>query len=165
MDERTGGSGQVDVGVLLDVRLVSLPVALHQRATQHLDELQREFVYIAVEPGGVPARMLDLGRRVRSQFEPFARGPQQTLEAAIGAGTPAIDLVYRVPAQAAAVGRAANAMLDEVDEFCAQGGMLTLAPAPEVLAYRRWFFGEFEAQIEGSAPTPWPVWAGRHLAG
>lgn len=165
MSERGGGTGSGHPGDLHVVRLLELPLPLHQRTVQHLDELQREFVYIAVEPGDVPTRMLELGRRIRGDFEPFARGPRAALAAAVQAGTPEIDLEYRVPAAAAAAGRAVNDMLDEVDEFCERGGMLTLAPAPEVLAYRRWFFGQFAVQIGGDPPTPWPAWATAHLTG
>lgn len=162
-DDVDGGEAVAAGGGLHAVRLLGLPVPLHQRAVEHLEELQREFVYIAVEPGGVPARMLELGRRIRAGAAPFTRAPEEALEAAIVAGAPEVDLEYRVPDGAAAVARAANAMLDEVDGFCARGGMLTLAAAPDVLAYRRWFFGQFEAQIGGDDPVPWPAFAAARL--
>jgi hypothetical protein len=165
MGERGAATGTGRAADLHVVRMLELPVALHQEALEHLDELQREFVYIAIEPGDVPTRMLELGRRIRDGFEPYARGPREALEAAVTAGAAVVDVEYRVPSRAGAVGRASNAMLDEVDEFCAQGGMLTLAPSPEVRAYRRWFFGQFEAQVAGEPPTPWPEWARAHPAG
>jgi hypothetical protein len=51
-------------------------------------------------------------------------------------------------------------MLDEVDEFCRQGKhLLTLATPPELVAYRRWYLGEFIAQLAGRPATPWPDYA------
>lgn len=48
-------------------------------------------------------------------------------------------------------------MLDEADEFCRSGNhLLTLATPPELLAFRRWYLGEFNAQLQGQSPLPWP---------
>ncbi|MDP9441273.1 MAG: hypothetical protein M3P34_03640 [Actinomycetota bacterium] len=48
-------------------------------------------------------------------------------------------------------------MLDEPDEFCRSGNqLLTLATPPELLAFRRWYLREFNAQLQGQPPLPWP---------
>lgn len=146
---------------LTDVRFVALPVPLHFRARQHLDELQRELLYVAAEPGTVPVRLGELSRHITTRFASFIGGPQRELDAAHDAGVPTIDLVYQMPPEAAPVARQANAMLDEVQEFCREGGLLALAAEHEVVAYRRWYFEQFSAQIEGAPPVPWPDWPHR----
>jgi anti-sigma B factor antagonist len=66
------------------------------------------------------------------------------------------DLVYLVPPDAADAAEQLGAVLDEVDEHCRSGDMLTLVTPPDVSAYQRWFLGEFVRQIrDGVAPTPW----------
>lgn len=146
---------------LVAVRLVDLPVGLHLRASQHLDELQRELTYVAAEPGSAPARLAQLSSRITAEFGTFARGPRAEIRAAVAAGRAVIDVCFRLPPTAAAVAALANSMLDEVEDHCRDGGLLALAAPAEVLAYRRWFFSEFTSQIGGEPPCPWPHWAGR----
>ena len=141
---------------LVEVRLVDLPVALHQRTSQHIDDLRREFTYIAAEPGSVPQRLLDLAHHIGAEFGRFSEGPRAALHEAADAGRESVELVYRFPPHAAVAARQADDMLDEADAFCRDGQLLTLAAEPEALAYRRWFFGEVMRQIEGEAPRPWP---------
>jgi hypothetical protein len=64
--------------------------------------------------------------------------------------------VYRVPLAAGEACVELNAMLDEADEFCREGDLLTLATPADQVAFRRWFLGEFVEQLGGGAPTPWP---------
>lgn len=146
---------------LSDVRLLALPVPLHFRASQHLDELQRELLYVAAEPGTVPVRLSELSHHITTRFADFIGGPRTELEAARDAGLQVLDVVYRLPPEAALVARQANDMLDEVHDYCREGGLLALAAEPEVVSYRRWFFGQFSAQLEGAPPVPWPDWPRR----
>ena len=53
-------------------------------------------------------------------------------------------------------GELLRAALDAVEDYCRTGRhLLTLAAPPDVAAYRRWVFDEFERQIAGGAPVPW----------
>jgi anti-anti-sigma factor len=63
---------------------------------------------------------------------------------------------YEVPAHAAVAAAELGAALDEVDDYCRNGDLLTLVTPPEALSFRRWLLGEFIAQIRhGASPTPW----------
>ena len=146
---------------LIVVRLLELPVALHYRTTQHIDDLQREFSYITAEPGSVPQRLLALAQQLGADFGRFGEGPNATLRAAATAGAEAVDILYPLPAPAAVAARTADQMLDEADEFCRSGELLTVAAEEDTLSYRRWFFGEVADQIEGKPPCPWPQWRDR----
>jgi hypothetical protein len=46
-------------------------------------------------------------------------------------------------------------MLNRADDYCRQGALLTLATPDDLVAFRRWYLGEFRAQINGARPTPW----------
>jgi hypothetical protein len=47
-------------------------------------------------------------------------------------------------------------MLDETDAFCRDGTLLTLAPAEDVVAFRRWYLTQVIEQLEGRPAQPWP---------
>ena len=46
-------------------------------------------------------------------------------------------------------------LLEDVDVFCREQRLLTLAPSPQQIALREWYLGEFTRQAAGEAPTPW----------
>ena len=149
---------------LVEVSLLELPVRLHLQASQHLDELRRELTYVAAEPGSAPVRLGQLSARIDAEFGAFTDGPRRELQAAVAAGRAAVDVSFTLPPHAGEAAAAANAMLDEVEVYCREGGLLALAAAPDVLAYRRWFFSEFTTQCAGEAPCPWSQWAAGDVA-
>lgn len=146
---------------LVTVRLVDLPVPLHQRATEHSEGLRREFqlLHEYTEQTGtatVPRRLVELVNAMRSSYGGFTTSQEDELEAAIAAGTDRLTLTFHVPPHAGEAARTLGAMLDEADEFCRDGQhLLTLAAPPDVVEYRRWYLGEFIAQTAGAPPTPW----------
>ena len=146
---------------LVDVHLVGLPVRLHLAGAQHLDELRRELTYVAADPGSAPVRLRELGARITAEFGAFTEGPRARLQAAVDEGRASVDVSYRLPPHAGEAARAADDMLDEVEAFCREGGLLALAATPEVLSYRRWFFSQFTTQCAGEPPCPWPAWTDR----
>ena len=138
------------------VHLVGLPLDVMQRSAEHSDELLREFALIRGVGGDhVPARLLALIEELRGRFGAFSAGPRQAMQEATERGEPAIDLRYEVPADVGASASRLRALLDEADEFCRAGDLLTLATSRELLAFRRWFLDEFELQIDGHPPHPW----------
>ena len=66
-----------------------------------------------------------------------------------------MDLLLQVPASAGPVGLSLDGMLDETDEFCREGKLLTLEPPDDVIAFHRWYLAELSAQLEGAEPRPW----------
>lgn len=141
---------------LVPVHIVGLPLDVYQRVSEHSDELLREFALIRGDDSDqVPARLLTLIEELRSRFGAFSEGPRQAMQDALERGEAEIDLRYEVPPEAAAGVRQLGALLDEADEFCRSGDLLTLATLPEGLAFRRWFLDEFELQLQGHPPRPW----------
>lgn len=142
---------------LVAVALQGYPLQLSERATQYYDEVFREFALLAADDHlreSVPARLTaligSLGRRYPRQ-EAF----ETEREAAVERGEVTRDFRLQLPASAAEACRELDRMLDEADEFCRDGVLLTLAAPAEVVDFRRWYLREIADQIAGSAPRPW----------
>ncbi len=143
---------------LVSVRLLGFPLEVYRRASEHSDELLREFALIREDSSEqVPARLLALIDELRGRFAGFTEGPTMAIQAALGRGDRTIDLRYDVPPEAAEGALRLGALLDEADEFCRSGDLLTLATVPGNLAFRRWYLEEFARQVAGQPPCPWPV--------
>jgi hypothetical protein len=147
---------------LVVVELRGVPFALQARATEHAEELQREFVLIAEGlqhsegRSALPRRLLDLVGVLQREFGGFTTEQEDAFDEALRAGTSTIDLTFRVPPSAAKAAVSIGEMLDEADEYCREGRhLLTLATPPDLLAYRRWYLQQFVEQVAGGPPTPW----------
>ena len=142
---------------LVSVHILGMPLDIMQRSAEHSDELLREFALIREEGSDhVPARLLALIEELRSRFGSFSEGPRQAMQDALARGEETIDLHYEVPAAVAEAARQLGALLDEADEFCRAGDLLTLATPPDGVAFRHWYLDEFGRQIDGQPPRPWP---------
>jgi hypothetical protein len=147
---------------LITVHILGLPLDLRQRATEHAEELHREFTLLAqqVDRGdaGLPTRLVELMRALRGRYNAFTAEQEDELDAATAAGRTTIDLTFRVPRHVADAASAIGALLEEADAYCREGRhLLTLATPADLVAYRHWFLGEFIAQSSGAPPTPWPA--------
>lgn len=141
---------------LVAVRILGLPLDVLQRSSEHTDELLREFALIREEGSDhVPARLLALVEELRGRFGSFSEDARLATEAALERGDETIDLTYEVPQAVAAAARQLDALLDEADDFCRSGDLLTLATQPEGVTFRRWYLNEFQRQVDGEPPRPW----------
>jgi hypothetical protein len=164
------GGGGTGGASLVTVRLLELPVPLHQRVEQHGQELQREMALLAVqlesegEHGALPPRLMALMRDLSSDYAGIGDAASGEIEAAADAGRESVDVTYRVPDSVGPAARHLAAVLDEADEYCRRGRhLLTLAAPPDQVAYRHWFCGQFTDQVTGAPPVPWPAYAAQHL--
>lgn len=171
--EPTPAEAVLAEGPVVTVRIQQLPVDVFAAAQQHSDELTRELSLMAELPDGaaasshisrpLPERLIAIVAALSGSYGAFTGLPEERLAAAVRDGEQVIDeLVYDVPASAAAAAAQLGDLLDEADDFCRAGQhLLTLATPPELVAFRRWFLEEFAAQIAGRPPTPWPVYVAR----
>jgi hypothetical protein len=143
----------------ITIHFVGAPVQLMQAVRLHLEALTREFQLIefaADDASSPPARLLELMSRLRSEYDRFDFATsREELSAALDRGTDTIDLELVVPPVAGTAVQLFLRAMDETDEWCERGELLTLASPPEQRALRRWFFGEIERQVRGAAPLPW----------
>lgn len=143
----------------VDIALRRYPLRLGIRASQHYEEVFREFALLSAhEPqdaDSIPVRLLALvdalGRR-------YARQERHEAErdAAAQRGELERDFVIQVPRSGAQASEVLDRMLDETDNFCRAGVLLTLAAPEDVVAFRRWYLHQVIDQVAGRAPTPWP---------
>ena len=145
---------------LVEVRLLDLPVRIYRRAAEHNDELLREFALIRDQhenvDSHVPGRLLTLMEELQERFDAFTAQSRSALQEAMWNNRDRIDLIYRIPPEAKQAVKDLDALLDETDEYCRSGEeLLTLATPADALALRHWFLGQFVAQMDGEAPTPW----------
>lgn len=143
---------------LHEVRLVGFPLALHKRSTEHHEELMREFQLLSMDPEprkDVPRKLVALVAELTQSYGGMNSAADAERDAAVERGDETVDLTYRIPAAAAEAATRLDQMLDEADEFCRSDQLLTLAAPPETVAFRKWYLGEFPAQVAGAAPTPW----------
>jgi hypothetical protein len=141
---------------LVAVHILGLPLAVYQRASEHSDELLREFALIREDNSEhVPARLLALIDELHARFGAFTEAQTIAIQDALARGDTEIDIVYNVPPETTDAVLRLGALLDEADDFCRAGDLLTLATLPESLAFRRWYLDEFVFQLEGRPPRPW----------
>lgn len=144
---------------LYTVRLLGTPLELWARASEHSQELMREFALIALDRGGatVPRRLLQLITDIRARYGGDSGADEQARAVALAAGRQTLDLVYRVPLTLRQACLDLDRLLDEADEYCATDAyLLTLAAPQDTVAFRRWFLAEFVRQLDGEEPRPWP---------
>jgi anti-anti-sigma factor len=146
---------------LRPVRLVGLPVAIHRRAAEHGDAVNRELSLIAAaDDDSVPARLQALSEHLTAQYSAMSTAQREQLQEAMHSEAESIDLEYELPVEAADGAEELGRMLEEVDEYCRQGELLSLITPPDALAYRRWFLAEFARQLRDEAPpVPWADFA------
>jgi hypothetical protein len=148
---------------LVAVHLLGFPLPVYNRAAEHMDGLMREFTLLTRRPGevanpAVPRRLRELIDALGQQYAGFTDAANARRDEAQAEGLEAVDLTYQVPPSIGPAAAALGAMLDEADEFCREGDLLTLATPPEVLEFRRWYLSEFTNQVEGRPPVPWSDW-------
>lgn len=145
---------------LLTMRIVGLPLELHRRALEHGESMRRElFLLLAQEderPGSVPSRLLEVSSMLSSRYAEFGEAQETGIEKATASGASVMaELVFMLPAQAAEALEVLEQVLEEADEWCRSGGLLTLATPPDLVTYRRWYFDNLRSQVAGGPPRPW----------
>jgi hypothetical protein len=152
-----------ELGPLVEVHMLEMPVQVWARSQEHADELFREFALMAGaqraddDRHGVPARLTELIALLTQQFGGRSADAEDRLYAASQAGEDVIDdLVLSLPAAAAQASKALGEMLDEADEYCRQGrDLLTLATPEELVRFRWWYLDNVGDQIAGKPPVAW----------
>jgi hypothetical protein len=152
---------------LVSVRLLRIPLDIHQQATEHTAEVMREFAHLA-EAGAdshVPARLLALDRALQERYLGFTEATSSELDEAIARGEAELDLTFTLPTHVGQAAEELDGMWNEVDRYCEEGRyLLALRAPPLVVAYRQWFLGEFKRQASGEPPLNWPEWSAERLS-
>jgi hypothetical protein len=152
---------------LVEVHMLRIPLDIHQQATEHTSEVLREFGHLAEASSDshVPARLIALDRALQERYTGFTDETSNELDEAIARGETELDLTFTLPRDVGGAAGELDEMWDEVDRYCEEGRyLLALRTPPLVVAYRRWFLGEFTRQASGEPPLSWPDWAMERLS-
>jgi len=66
-----------------------------------------------------------------------------------------VDLELMVPTRIKGDTLDLAPLLQEADDYCRTGGLLTLAPSDETRTFWTWFLSEFVRQADGQTPRSW----------
>jgi hypothetical protein len=154
---------------LFEMRLLDVPLALRERSRQHGAELLREMELISMGQAAgtthheLPHRLIELAQELERVYGPYVGANTDELDAALDRGDDTLaEVVYQLPKGSVALVRHVEDILREVDDYCRAGKeLLTLAPPPDVVAYREWVTSQVLGQAAGESATPWPVFAAR----
>jgi hypothetical protein len=92
-----------------------------------------------------------LYRRFRDQRDSY----RDVVAAAQAAGRSTVELETAVSPAAVAGARGYLALLEQADDLCRAGVLLTPEPTPSVKALRGWFVDQMAAQVlHGATPAP-----------
>ena len=153
---------------LLPMALLGVPIGPMLRAQSRYEELFREFRLIverdpAATADAIQGRLLALVEQLGTRFEGFTAGADEDWRRSVEEGRETVDLHYHLPVDVGALCAHYDTLLDEADDFCRAGSLMTLADSQETLSLRKWVLEEFVRQSSGAAPTPWAAstWARR----
>jgi anti-sigma regulatory factor (Ser/Thr protein kinase) len=144
------------------VRFVGVPVEGYLELQAHNDALFRELELISIElegddDAGVAAPLADLVDQLYRRFRGQRDSYRDVVAAAQARGERTVELETTLPPAAAAAARSYLELLEQADELCRDGTLLTPAPSAAVRRLRRWFVEEMAAQLlDGAAPSPPP---------
>ena len=141
------------------VRFAGVPVDGYLELQAHNDALFRELELISIEleaddgaqVGGAPGRP---GRPALPALPRPARQLPRRRRRRPGPRRATVELTTTATPAAASGAWGYLALLEQADELCRDGTLLTPEPSADVIALRRWFVKEMAAQVGGAAPTP-----------
>jgi anti-sigma regulatory factor (Ser/Thr protein kinase) len=139
-----------------------VPVDAYLALQEHNDALYRELELLAIEAAEDPSaatrppRLATLARELLGpEFRDASDAYREAVAAARERGEKVVDLRAQLPAEAVALARAYVALLDEADDYCRAGVLLTTPPEPRVTALRHWFVEQCAVQLlDGRPPAP-----------
>jgi hypothetical protein len=151
----------------LRVRLLNYPIKLSLRAEEHVADWTREFKLIAFASGGesepsdrpvqhrAPARLVQLAEQLRTVFAMEVSDAEKERARAFAEGHDTLEVEFPTIAETETLILAWQDVIRQVDEFCRDEELLTLARPPELIRFGDWVFDEFVRQIHGAEPQPW----------
>ena len=150
-----------DDGEHVEVRLLNFPLQVFVKAREHHEELLREFALLALSPPKerpgrhVPHQFLDLINTLGVKYAGLGASTDAIRDAAIARGEMTVDLTYELPRSVGPAMSEFRELLEQADQFCQDGQMLTMALATQEREFLWWFIDEISNQADGAAPSPW----------
>jgi hypothetical protein len=155
--ETSDGTGYGN-GATVDVVLARYPLVLGELTSAHYAEALRELTLLVsageAPVGSVPERVVTLVGDL-TELRELTTGFDSEKAVALASGETVRDMRFAMSPEMVVMSSQLGRLLDEVDDYCRDEKVLTLAPDPSYVAYRRWYVDELVAQAAGRTPTPW----------
>jgi hypothetical protein len=153
--------GELSESAKICVRLIGIPVALLQKASEQYEALFRELRLMKERDGNssgapaLPERLSVLVSEIGTRFNGLGPGMDEMWQSAVEDKVDLFDWSLELPQSAVVACEFYDAMLDEADEFGLSARLLTLPASPASVAVRRWFLSELIGQLHGKTPVAW----------
>jgi hypothetical protein len=144
-----------------EVRFIGVPVAAYLELQAHNDALFRELELVRIEldardgARGV-SPLAGLVDRLYRPFRSQRDGYRDVVAAAQASGQDTVDLSTSASPAAVPAARAYLELLEQADELCRRGVLLTPEPSEPVRSLRRWFVDQMAAQLLDGTPPAGP---------
>ncbi len=142
------------------VHLLGYPVRRGMRLREHREAVRREcqLLLLASEHDrrALPGRLVQLSDHLATQYGAQLSYPEQRKIEAHLRGEDVVDLAYPMVPETLSVTTAWRQLLADIDRYCTEEGLLTLATPPELVELTGWLLDEFTRQVQGRPPRPWP---------
>jgi anti-sigma regulatory factor (Ser/Thr protein kinase) len=142
------------------IRFPGVPVDGYLELQAHNDALFRELELISIELEGddgarVAAPLADLVDQLYRRFRGQRDSYRDVVAAAQARGEATVELESAASAAAVSGARSYLELLEQADQLCRDGLLLTPEPSAPVRALRRWFVDQMAAQVLGGTdPVP-----------
>ena len=142
------------------IRFPGVPVDGYLELQAHNDALFRELELISIELEGdngarVAAPLADLVDQLYRRFRGQRDSYRDVVAAARAHGEATVELESAASAADVSGARSYLELLEQADQLCRDGLLLTPEPSAQVRALRRWFVDQMAAQVlDGTDPTP-----------
>ncbi len=156
--EDVDGQEDTEGSRAVEVVLVAYPLLLAERAAAQYAEALREMALLVANGtapvGSFPRRVTTLVGDLTELRELTTRFDSEKA-AALARGESVRDLSLAATPRLVEMSRQLDQLLDGVDDYCRREQLLTLAPDPDLVDFRRWYVEQLVAQSGGKPPAPW----------
>jgi anti-sigma regulatory factor (Ser/Thr protein kinase) len=141
------------------VRFPGVPVDGYLELQAHNDALFRELELVSIEleageDAGTPSPLADLVDQLYRRFRGQRDSYRDVVAAALARGEATVELETTASPDSAGAAWSYLELLEQADELCRAGLLLTPEPPAHVKALRRWFVQQMAAQLlDGAAPA------------
>jgi len=137
------------------------PLRLWFEQNEYFEELLREYRLLldgqaASSVPSAPRRLIELAEELGGRFGGVLQTVNAERQRAHEEGRDRMDCRVPVSDALPAVLEHVREVLEQSDEHCRQGQLLSLPRSPELVAFATWAGTELQAQVRGAEPTPWP---------
>lgn len=141
--------------------LKDYPLRLWVEQNEYFEGLMREYRLLlegqASAPSpSAPRRLIETAEELGGRFGGVLQTVNAERQRAIDEGRDRMDSVLPMGDAMRGVLEHVREVLEESDEYCRQGRLLSLPRPPQLVAFAEWTGTQLLSQLDGAEPSPWP---------